>query len=128
MIAKNPMAVGGHIVLTVIKVPAHTVLTVHMVMEQRKVTRSMEMIGAGVEPRGKTRTAKRRRAERVSTALARFLTLVENAWDGIRVLLVIVTRFTMTNRVTFVKLMAKSFITPRIFADFQRADTLHRAP
>ena len=122
------MAVGGHIVLTVIKVPAHIVLTVHMVMEQRRVTRSMEMIGAGVEPRGKTRTAKRRRAERVSTALARFLTLVENVWDGIRVLLVIVTRFTMTNRVIFAKVRVKSFIIPQTFVDLQRADTLHRAP
>ena len=121
------MAVGGHIVLTVIKVPAHSVLTVHMVMEQRKVTRSMEMKGAGVEPRGKTRTAKRRRAERVSTALAR-LTLVENAWDVIRVLLVIVIRFTMTNRVIFAKVRVKSFIIPRTFVDLQRADTLHRAP
>ena len=123
MIAKNPMAVGDHIVLTVIKVPAHTVLTILMVMEPRKVTRRMAMKGVGVGPRGKTRIAKRRRAERVSTALARILTLVENVWDDIRVLLVIVTRFTMTNRVTFVKVMVKSFITPRIFAGFQKVDT-----
>ena len=122
------MVVGGLIVLTVIKVPAHSVLAVHMVMELRKVTRGLEMIGAGVEPRGKTRTAKRRRAERVSTALARFLTLVENAWDGIRVLLVIVIRFTMTNRVIFAKVRVKSFIIPRTSVDLQRADTLHRAP
>ena len=127
MIAKNPMAVGDHIVLTVIKVPAHTVLTVHMVMEQRKVTRSMEMIGAGVEPRGKTRTAKRRRAERVSTALAR-LTLVENVWDVILVLPVPVTPFIMKNFVIFAKVMVKSFITLRTSVGLQRADTLHRAP
>ena len=117
------MAVGGHIVLTVIKVPAHTELTILMVMEQRKVTRRMEMKGVGVGLRGKTRIAKRRRAERVSTALARILTLVENAWDDIRVLLVTVTHFIMTNRVTFVKVMVKSFITLRGFAGFQKVGT-----
>ena len=117
------MAVGGHIVLTVIKVPAHTELTILMVMEQRKVTRRMEMKGVGVGLRGKTRIAKRRRAERVSTALARILTLVENAWDDIRVLHVTVTRFIMTNRVTFVKVMVKSFITPRGFAGFRKVGT-----
>ena len=64
----------------------------------------------------------------MSTALARILTLVENVWDDIRVLLVIVTRFIMTNRVTFVKVMVKSFITLRTFAGFQKVDMLHRAP
>ena len=121
------MVVDGLIVLTVIKVTALSVLAVPMVMELRKVTRGLEMTGAGVEPRGRTRTARRRRMDRVSTALAR-LTLVENAWDGIRVLLVIVTRFTMTNRVIFAKVRVKSFIIPRTFVDLQRADTLHRAP
>ena len=96
------MVVGGLIVPTVIKVPALSVLAVPMVMELRKVTEGLEMTGDVVEPRGRTRTrtARRRRMDRVSTALAR-LTLVENAWDGIRVLLVIVIRFTMTNRVIF---------------------------
>ena len=121
------MVVGGLIVPTVIKVTALSVLAVPMVMELRKVTRGLEMTGARVEPRGKTRTARRRRAERVSTALAR-LTLVENAWDGIRVLLVVVIRFTMTNRVISVKARVKSFITLRTSVDLQRADMLHRVP
>ena len=128
MIAKNPMAVGDHIVLTVIKVPAHTVLTILMVMGPRKVTRRMAMKGVGVGPRGKTRIAKRRRAERVSTALARILTLVENVWDVILVLPVPVTPFIMKNFVIFAKVMVKSFITLRTSVDLQRADTLHRAP
>ena len=121
------MVVGGLIVPTVIKVPAHSVLAVPMVMELKKVTRGLEMTGAGVEPRGKTRTAKRRRAERVSTALVR-LTLVENAWDGIRVLLVIVIRSSMTNLVIFAKVKVKIFIIQRTSVGSQRADTLHRAP
>ena len=116
------MVVGGLIVPTVIKVPAHSVLAVPMVMELRKVTRGLEMTGAGVEPRGRTRTAKRRRTDRVSTALAR-LTLVKNAWDGIGVLLVVDILFSMTNRVISVKARVKSFITLRTSVDFQRADT-----
>ena len=104
------MVVGGLIVPTVIKVPAHSVLAVPMVMKLKKVTRGLEMTGAGVEPRSRTKMARRRRLDRVSTSLARFL--VENVWDGIRVLLVVVIRFTMTNRVIFVKAMGKSFITP----------------
>ena len=121
------MVVGGLIVLTVIKVTALSVLAVPMVMELRKVTRGLEMTGARVEPRGRTRTARRRRTDRVSTALAR-LTLVENVWDVILVLPVPVTPFIMKNCVIFAKVMVKSFIILRTSVDLQRADTLHRAP
>ena len=118
------MVVGGLIVPTVIKEPAHSVLAVPMVMELRKVIRGLEMTGDVVEPRGRTRTrtARRRRMDRVSTALAR-LTLVKNAWDGIGVLLVVDILFSMTNRVISVKARVKSFITLRTSVDLQRADT-----
>ena len=120
------MVVGGLIVPTVIKVPAHSVLAVPMVMELKKVTRGLEMTGAGVEPRSRTKMARRRRLDRVSTSLARIL--VKNVWDGILVLLVIVIRSSMTNLVIFAKVKVKSFIIQRTSVGSQRADTLHRAP
>ena len=121
------MVVDGLIVLTVIKVTALSVLAVPMVMELRKVIRGLEMTGDVVEPRTSPRTARRRRMDRVSTALSR-LTLVKNVWDGIGVLLVLDILFSMTNRVISVRARVKSFITPRNSVVFQRADTRHRAP
>ena len=119
MIARIPMMVGAHTALIVIMVSALTVLIMLMVMERTKVTRRMVMNGVGVGPEDQTRAA----GKRVSTALARNLTLVESAWDDIRVLHVTVTRFIMTNRVIFVKVMVKSFITLRGFAGFQKVGT-----
>ena len=115
VIARIPMMVGAHTALIVIMVPALTVLIMLMVMERTKVTRRMVMNGVGVEPEDQTRAARRRRTERVSTALARNLTVVKSAWDDIRVLHVTVTRFIMTNRVIFVKVMD--------FAGFQKVGT-----
>ena len=126
MVVQNPMVVDALIVHIVTKVPAHSVLAVPMVMELKKVTRGLEMTGAGVEPRSRTKMARRRRLDRVSTSLARIL--VKNVWDGILVLLVIVIRSSMTNLVIFAKLKVKIFITQRISVGSQRADTLHRAP
>ena len=96
-------------------------LAVPMVMELKKVTRGLEMTGAGVEPRSRTKMARRRRLDRVSTSLARIL--VKNVWDGILVLLVIVIRSSMTNLVIFAKVKVKSFIIQRTSVGSQRADT-----
>ena len=120
------MVVGGLIVPTVIKVPAHSVLAVPMVMDLKRVTKGLERTGAGAEPRSRTKMAKRRRLDRVSTALTRIL--VKNAPADTLVLRVIVILFSMKNLVPFAKLKVKICTIRLTSAGFQRADTLHQVP
>ena len=51
MVVQNLMAVDALIVHIVIKVPAHSVLAVPMVMELKRVTKGRERREAGAEPR-----------------------------------------------------------------------------
>ena len=126
MVVQNLMAVDALIVHIVTKVPAHPVLAVPMVTVLKKVTRDLEKTGAGAERRSRTTMAKRRRLDRVSTALTRIL--VKNAPADTLVLRVIVILFSMKNLVPFAKLKVKICTIRLTSAGFQRADTLHRVP
>ena len=120
------MVVDDLIVPTVTKVPAHSVLAVPMVMELKRVTKGLERTGAGAEPRSRTKMARRRRLDRVSTALTRIL--VKNVPADTLVLRVIVILFSMKNLVPFAKLKVKICTIRRTSVVFQKADTLHRHP